>query len=831
MPIDKDFVFSQLTELQHEGGGYFGSDITDLAQQIGVTPFGLRKQITRWTRAEPHRWNFTRIGKSRPTITLEEFTEIKARRRANPVEKKTHILSHIQTQRSLSDRGSLPKTTFYRQTRQIELEMFERVSQFRWFQEHGITIPADYESRPERTRINELFTYSGLQTPQGPNLMAFCERFQTARALYDNYQVDPMHFYPQILTRNSNLRGLLTTIPTPQQEEIQAKIIFKIQTAFLVECKDFIISLTIQGLGRAQQSMNASRQKAQNIRRKEALKTNRTELREMIDSEKINLEQLKHFAYPLIPEVVVATMDLLRQKENEFDRLWSALCCLTNNMRTGVTFHPKKAKNVEHTQRICDLACDQANWACWNQEEKRGFIRDPDLVEAIDLGNRDIARLKAIQRVIDYIKSGKITFDDSYLYQDVGARIQDFIGREPNAYLTHEILEELIQGRYNIDLEPFYGTMVTVKDDNLEEEPVPESWSNLSDVLREVSVYVRKQIPDWFDEHQRVFHEQTEGMFSMTYDESTYADYFYTSIGYIGRNARFREDDDFYHLRYFIKRYLSEASVLLEMRFIHRCFTALRGYDISAAIIDTMGIANRKKSVFATYHGRYHTIGIADLRAVGIDMKPMHSSNCCSTDSEAMNIVSVMDEIQRMSGDAVKIYTGDAHTVSRLSAGLAFLSHGVIAAGRIIHPPKRGLTKRAIKHLRTHIPLLNKIGSLLRNEPSLGRVFSKKKHIYVHGVNVHKLVYNLGILILSNVVNAPVPVDEVCNAVELTNYLKKKVRILEGSYTRVDHHSTGLWLKCAELIISVCGLYHLLHNWKGPHSPFSMSDIRLFIPA
>jgi hypothetical protein len=416
------------------------------------------------------------------------------------------------------------------------------------------------------------------------------------------------------------------------------------------------------------------------------------------------------------------------------------------------------------------------------------------------------------------------------LYQDLGTRIRDFTVRDTKGYLTPEILDQLIQGSYSIDLDPFYGSITPVHDDD-DEDVVPQSWSNLSDVLQEVSAYVREHTPDWFSEHQRVFREQTEGMFSMGYDEAEFADRFYESIGYLGRNARYRDDDEFYRLRYFIKRYLSEASLLLEMRFVHQCFTALKGYDINAAIIDTMGIDNRMDSILSTYHGRYHTIGISDLRAVGIDMKPMHSSSCRSTDSEAMNIVSVMDEIQKMSGDAVKIYTGDAHTVSRLSAGMVFLSHGVVAAGRIIHPPKRSLTKREIKTLRIHLPLLNTIGALLREEPTLGRVFSMKKHIYVDGVNVRKLVYDLGFLILSNVVKYPVPVDEVCNAVELTNYIKKKIRILEGSYTRVDQHSTGLWLKCAELIISMCGLYHLLHNWKGPHSPFSVSDIRLFIPA
>ena len=39
----------------------------------------------------------------------------------------------------------------------------------------------------------------------------------------------------------------------------------------------------------------------------------------------------------------------------------------------------------------------------------------------------------------------------------------------------------------------------------------------------------------------------------------------------------------------------------------------------------------------ATYHGRYHKIGIADLLAVSTDMEPIHSSGCYPTDSEAMN--------------------------------------------------------------------------------------------------------------------------------------------------------------------------------------------------
>jgi len=49
--------------------------------------------------------------------------------------------------------------------------------------------------------------------------------------------------------------------------------------------------------------------------------------------------------------------------------------------------------------------------------------------------------------------------------------------------------------------------------------------------------------------------------------------------------------------------------------------------------------------------------------------------------------------------------------------------------------------------------LLNKAGKLLREEPTLGRAIAMKEFIFLDGVNVRKLI----------------------DAVELFNYLKKKI--------------------------------------------------------
>ena len=145
--------------------------------------------------------------------------------------------------------------------------------------------------------------------------------------------------------------------------------------------------------------------------------------------------------------------------------------------------------------------------------------------------------------------------------------------------------------------------------------------------------------------------------------------------------------------------------------------------------------------------------------------------------------------------------------------------------------PKMNLGRRRIRRLKKNIPLLNKIGKLLRDEPTSGRVMASKKHIYVDGLNVRKIVEDLGHLILYNVRKSIFPIYEICESVERSNHLKRKVRILEGSKARVESHNVGLSLIAAELVISIAGLYHTLNGWSGPESPFNLSDIRLYIPA
>ncbi|CAG0990878.1 MAG: hypothetical protein OIN86_11640 [Candidatus Methanoperedens sp.] len=146
---------------------------------------------------------------------------------------------------------------------------------------------------------------------------------------------------------------------------------------------------------------------------------------------------------------------------------------------------------------------------------------------------------------------------------------------------------------------------------------------------------------------------------------------------------------------------------------------------------------------------------------------------------------------------------------------MVFLSFDVVAAGRIIHKPTKILGKKRIAKLRKNINLLNRIGKLLREEPTLGRVIASRKYIYVNGVNVRKLIEDMAYPILHNVGKIELPIDDLSQTVEKSNYLKRKARIVEGGIPRVEKQEANKLLKSAELLLCIVGLYHMLNGWNA----------------
>jgi hypothetical protein len=717
-------VLACLRELEEKNGGYYGTDIINLAENLGVTWYSLKKILTKWLQEDDAFKGLHYLGQHKPTITLDEFITIEGRITSNPLEVKGHILSDINKEREESGKEQLAKSTFYRATKQ------PLIPQYPWFARKLIKLPSTYSVVDARESLATVFTYSNLKAYGGADIEAIHKRWIKAKDWFSVYGVDPIVFYPEILSRGRHLKSLLTSIPPDRQEDIQARLVFEIQATFLVECFDLLLDEIIHRRGRIQQSMNASRQKVENDLRKSTLDLIRATIKENLQKSSHDMEKL-YFLSETISEDIKARMVLLKRHKKSYQLILDMIKNLVTMLGEDIMFHTDEGQNFYR------LAVGEITWKYLDEISKRRLTKNPTLTKLIGNGNEDIAQFLAIDRLVEYIRHGKITFRGSYSFQDIGSRLKENRVEEGDGFLTGEILEQLIAGTFPVDISPLCET------ENIHEEiedlTIP-AWVDLSRVLQEVSKFVRETTPGWFDEHIALFKQQTDGMFDMEYSEDEFAERLYEAIGFLGRNMRYKDSEKFWNLRYFIQRYVTEAALRLEFKFIHRCMERLSGNKVEAIILDTIGIDGRKKSILAIYHGRYHTIGMADLRAVSVHMLPVFSCGCRSTDTEAMNVVEVIKEVQEICNGSVKIYSGNGHTTSRVAAGMVFLSFGVVAAGRIIHKPTKPLGKQKIARLRKNINLLNRIGKLLRDEPTLGRIIASKKHVYVDGVNVRKLL-------------------------------------------------------------------------------------------
>lgn len=832
--VNKNTVYEYLKKCQEKAGGYTGNDIVKLAKELKVNRRTLSRNIRKWCETDMHFSSIRYLGKRYLPLTLPETIEIESSIRTNPLMVRKYLLERINANRVRNGAVPLPHSSFY----MVADKHLKDISkgdnnQYIWLIAQGITPSKGYSLEEARKSLKTIFTFHGLKGYGGVDIKNTTTRLQQAKEWFnENYSgADPFDFYGRIKNRVKSIQRHLTSIKADVSLPIQVRLIFEIQVAFIVNCQDFLIEQIIHRRGRIQQSMNKVRQKTENQLRESRI----DEILKTVSDVLIwsaPLDTLKKIVDAGHPESKLARIKLLKSNAEPYKELLAALEKITNNFSEQDVIPHAEAASL-----FLQFACGERHWQYTSKKERKMLTKDTLIIQMITKGDQNLLDILITDRIIEYIKYGKITFTHSYKFQDISALIKSTSLEDFERTIDQETLTQLQIGAFPIDVDSL--TKITIDQTEINEECDFEDGS-LSDripfqeVITRVSRLVRVHNPECFNEHIRIFNEACDNMFHMEYNEDEFYRRFYDAIGHMGRNLRYSDSDDFKKLQYFIQRYVSDKALDLELSFMWKTLMDITGYSEIAIVIDTMGIDSRRKSIFADYHGRYHTIGVADLRAISLLMFPVFSTNCKSTDSEAMNIVEILNHANLVLGGNLKIYTGNGHTTSRASAGMAFLSHKVIAAGRIIHEPKLP-GKYRMKQLKTHIDLLNKTGKLLRTDGDLGRIIASRKHIYVDGVNICRLIEDLGSLILWNVTKEGLDIDDICQLVETSNRLKRVVRIVERGVTRAHMSNVSLYLKSSELVLCISALMNIstppLPESKKPTSLVSLQRLSFFTPA
>jgi hypothetical protein len=602
------------------------------------------------------------------------------------------------------------------------------------------------------------------------------------------------------------IRSHLSKIHADESLSNQARLVFEGQADFIVRLKDILIDELIHREGWIQRSVDAKRQKIENRIRTEWINNYyETANKVIINPNEDHLSTLKSLLDRGMPESEEAELENLEKHRMKYEQIYRHLEEITNNFSEDkITSHYATA------QLLLDLCSGRRKWAFLTEEEKKKMISNSIIHDKEQF-------LKAVltKKLISYIRKGKITLVHSFKYQDISKIIESVELSDSDWNVTREDIEKLIEGTYPMDLETniLNTSQVSCLDEDVESDNQPYSKIPFQQVQNQVSGIVADHNPLWFQSHQDIFEKMTGGMFEMEYDELTFRTRLYEAIGFLGRNLRYSDSPSFHGLQYFIQRYLSDAALDLEFRHLWKLYEDLTGHKTPLIIIDSIGIDSRRKSLFAKIHGRYYTIGFIDVRAVSPYLIPMFSSNYRSTDSEAMNIIEIVNQAKSVLGEEFKFCTGNSHTISRIAAGLAFADHKVILLGRNPNPPKKP-GKRCLSRLLKHLDLINKVGKLVREDSEFGRIIATRQHIYVNGVNLRNLLRDLGKLILWNSERKGYELDPLIQLVETSNRQKRLVRIVERGVTRVNEPNVSLALKSAELILLMSAIANILNKAK-----------------
>ncbi len=76
MKVNREIVLAYLKELEERNGGYYGTDLMNISEKLGITIQILKRRLTRWIREDMSFKGLHYLGQHMLSITLNMFKTI-----------------------------------------------------------------------------------------------------------------------------------------------------------------------------------------------------------------------------------------------------------------------------------------------------------------------------------------------------------------------------------------------------------------------------------------------------------------------------------------------------------------------------------------------------------------------------------------------------------------------------------------------------------------------------------------------------------------------------------------------------------------------------------
>jgi hypothetical protein len=835
MRVPREVIRRFLQERQQKAWGVSSQDLAGFARTHGLNSKTFSKRVLILLRTDPLFQGIRYVGKRTTSVTMDDYLTLSDTLQQAPMTPTSVLVANLNMARQAQGLPPIPPRTAFDVVHYLSLGLARNKDDpLSWFTTAKVPVSSSYSLDKAHISLGTLFTWSELATKYGVSLTKTLARIEEAEEFFATLYpgLSFLSKYEEVMPRASIVPGFLASITLERAPALAARFIFEQQVLWLCQARDLVLSQIPFRKERLVKSINDRIvRKAFGQLQKQYGQGQTLAVEYLSTPSPPKQEALSKWAREPERERERAQASLRLSQRAQFNKLKDALATLTRD------FHPDEVSaHNKRTLTLLQIARGERQWDELTNRERVCLGKNRHLLDAVPTEDQQALRgILLTERLADAFAQGKLTVVRSWTHQDLGARIRTTVlpETEEDRPLTQSSLDAIISGTYLVDLSPLKDVGVPGREGDATSDE-GGYWSpkeEFTDMAWEVHEEVRARHLEWFSTHCQVLEDVWEGGFRMEYDEDAFAKRLMLAIGYLGGNFRIRDDPRYASLLHFLRRCVTPATLDTEMKFYQDTLVELTGQSAEVLLVDTVGIEGQRTHPQSTYHPRYHTKGFAAMRGIGKNLVPIYSIPCSSRETEAMNALELVAKARNVAGQSIRIYGGNGHTVSRISAALLWGTFKVVSAGFITHEPPP-LSARDEKDLREHLDLLNRTFLLLREKPELGRLFSSRTHVYVDGVNVRHLMERLGQLVIRAALKVGYDGRAFQPYIESSNRTFRVVRIVERGTTRVEPHRQGLSVLATELITAMVALRSCLSAEKGSYVQpvINMEGVAMFRP-
>ncbi|HWQ95866.1 MAG TPA: hypothetical protein VN368_00695 [Candidatus Methylomirabilis sp.] len=234
-------VYGQLLVLHKTDGGYYGTDIAEIARENNVSVTSMQVNFCRWRAIDKRFACLNYLGRRRPNYSLREFIPVLDELAKNILALPILYLHKINYKRKAENLPPISKSSFFKVLNDVGFSEASKPYVCR------IGYYENCKFRKEKLDANrkvlfDIFSFKGLLNKKDLNIKDIYNKFDVASNWFiENYPgVNPYSFFEKVNPKMRFLWGLFLLLKEGETPDLEARVIFEMQALFLVDCAEIL---------------------------------------------------------------------------------------------------------------------------------------------------------------------------------------------------------------------------------------------------------------------------------------------------------------------------------------------------------------------------------------------------------------------------------------------------------------------------------------------------------------------------------------------------------------------------------------------------------------